>query len=86
MELTTGTSISSPANYQHIHCIEEHGEISILLSRMLSKSECKILHAKNKVQAEYHLQSKVSNGKALFKPFTKSQLLDSLAALLNVDL
>jgi two-component system, sensor histidine kinase len=135
MELTMGESISSSSMDKNILCVEEHGEISILLSRMLKKSKCKVLHAKNKVQAEDHLRTEqpvlvliennfYENGGIIYaaelkimfpaiklmmlsaaqdgqikeeaahagvdifliKPFTKSQLLDSVAALLNLPL
>jgi DNA-binding response OmpR family regulator len=45
----------SSAGCREILCIEEHGEICLLLSKMLDTSEFKVSHAKDIQQAAEHL-------------------------------
>ncbi len=51
-----GILVTNPSKHKEILCIEEHGEICLLLSKMLNSNEFKIFHVKDKKQAAEYLK------------------------------
>jgi DNA-binding response OmpR family regulator len=49
---------TSSSKYKEILCIEEYGEICVLLSKMLSPNKAKVLHAKDVSEAANYLHER----------------------------